>query len=59
MNKYVIINNDNGKFVTPTGSKKSYTSALQNARIFSSYDDAKKNCCGNERVESISSILNI
>ena len=59
MNKYVIINNNSGKYVTPSGSEKSYTSALQNARLFSSYDEAKRNCCGNERVESLASILNI
>ena len=58
---YVIICYDNGKFsscyVAKAGNKSSYTSILQNARIYASRELALKDCCGNEHPVSISDIM--
>lgn len=47
---YVIKRIEDGAYVSPAGSKCSYTLSLQLARTFVSRDAAKKECCGNEFV---------
>ena len=41
-------------YVSKEGRKKSYTTLLKHARIFNTLEEAKKNCCGNERVVNYS-----
>lgn len=48
---YVIVNSDTRKFVAdpdrePNG--QSYSTDIRHVRFFPSYEDAKKDCCGNE-----------
>ena len=45
---YVIMRG--GKYVTPRGSFKSYTSSLQNARIYDTKEQAENDKCENELV---------
>jgi hypothetical protein len=47
---YVILNIETRKYVAPPGQKHSYTKFLQDARKFESADEARRDCCGNERV---------
>jgi len=54
---YVIQRIDDGKFVTPRGAEKSYTTSLRYARIFEVYDQARVNCCGNERAVPLADLL--
>ena len=58
---YVIRCYDNGRFsscyVAKAGNKSSYTSMLENARIYKSKEEALKNCCGNEYPVAISDIM--
>lgn len=54
---YVLIRNDDGKFVAPPGSKKSYTSSLQHARQFASREEAEGHRCGNERIVRTEDLL--
>ncbi len=46
-----------GKFVSIPGCKFSYTSTLNNARVFKSREVAERSACGNEYVVSIESVL--
>ncbi len=48
---YVIVKGN--LYVSKPGSKYSYTNKLQDARRFSSKEEAEKNKCGNESVISI------
>ena len=54
---YVLIRNKDGKFVARPGSKKSYTSSLQNARQFATREDAERDRCGNERTVRTEDLL--
>lgn len=55
---YVIVRDEDGKYVTPPGQDKSYTTKLQEAQGFSSIDAATKfGVCGNESIVPISSIV--
>jgi hypothetical protein len=47
---YVIIREDDGKYVSRRGSKHSYTKRLEDARLFPTESEAKKDACGNEFV---------
>ena len=38
------------KYVSPAGSRSSYTNKLQEARRFPTREAADRECCGNERV---------
>lgn len=50
MELYVIQRAD-GRFVLPPGCERSYTDLLQEAWVFRSKADARRNCCqDNERV---------
>lgn len=45
---YVLVRED-GKFVTPPGSHRSYTGKLQEARVFATREAAERErCVGNE-----------
>jgi len=46
--KYVIKKRQ--YYVSKKGNKNSYTTLLKKARIFNTLEDAKKECCGNERI---------
>jgi len=54
-NKYIIKNNQTGRFVC--NGESSYTNALQKASLFDNYEEAKRNCCGNETVISLAEIF--
>ena len=41
---------EDGKYVTPLGSKSSYVRGIENARAFDTLDAAKRDMCGNERI---------
>jgi hypothetical protein len=47
---YIIKRNEDGKYVAQSGSKSSYTTKLENARIYSTHDAAQADACGNETV---------
>lgn len=59
MNGFIIRNNDTGKFVTPPGSERSYTTVLQNARVFPTREQAERDKCGNETVLPLDSMFYI
>lgn len=50
---YVLKNMDTGKWVTLAGLAHSYTSKLQHARKFESRDEANRNRCGNEHIQTL------
>lgn len=45
---FVIKNTSVNKFVALPGRKNAFTTHLQHARTFRSYESAKVNCCGDE-----------
>lgn len=45
---YVLRRHEDGKFVTPPGSAKSYTARLRDARRFATKEAAEADACGNE-----------
>lgn len=54
---WVIVRSGDGKYVSKEGSQHSYTSKLERAQLFSSKESAQNQCCGNEHVVSVNSIL--
>ena len=55
---FVIRNTETGRYVTPPGSRGSYTTALQHARTWSTREAAERERCpGNERVLSVDEIM--
>jgi hypothetical protein len=57
MSRYVLIRNDDGKFVAPDGSEHSYTRDLTKAKAFPSKEAAESQACGNERAVTVDSLL--
>ena len=57
MPTYVIVRNEDGKYVAMPGSKHSYTTRLEFARTFSTREAAQADCCGNERAVPIENLL--
>lgn len=53
---YVIKRTD-GKYVSKSGSLKSYTTSFTHARKFASRERAEQDMCGNEYVEEIDALL--
>lgn len=47
---YRLKRDEDGKYVTRPGSDKSYTTKLDDARIFASRADAEAEACGNETI---------
>ena len=59
MDGYVIVRREDGKFVTPPGSEKSFTSNLQKARVYPNKSTAESDCCvENESVRPVSDFIN-
>lgn len=56
-NGYVVINSDTGKYVSRPGSARSYTTRLENARIFDTREQAERDKCGNEYIVPLSYVL--
>jgi hypothetical protein len=55
---YLIKNINTGKFVTPSGSEKSYTFNICVAKVFHSIAEAQSyGLCGNEIIVSLESTL--
>jgi hypothetical protein len=53
-----VIRRDDGQYVTPPGSEKSYTADVTKARIFRSREEAKIELCpGNETVVPLLSVF--
>ena len=52
MISYVLVRDD-GKYVSRQGSLHSYTDKLQYARLYSSYEVARNDACGNETPRSL------
>lgn len=48
-----IIRREDGKYVARPGSEHSYTSKLEDARVFRTREEADRDCCGNEQVVPI------
>jgi hypothetical protein len=48
MTYYVLRRDEDGAFVAPSGSRSSYTSALQKAQRFTTREAANAQACGNE-----------
>ena len=59
MKAFVIRRDDDGKYVAPPGSEKSYTRKLEDARTFATRADAERDACGNETVFDVREILNL
>ena len=57
--RYVIKREEGGKMVSRPNSKNSYTNNLQDARVYTSRESAQIDCCGNEYVVDIDSMLHI
>ena len=57
MPTYVIVRNEDGKYVAPPGSKHSYTTRLERARTFSTREAAQADCCGNEHAVAVENLL--
>lgn len=57
MASYVIRRNEDGAFVAPPGSKKSYVKDVRKARIFTDLKTPSSEVCGNETVLTLESVL--
>ena len=54
---YVIRRHEDGAFVAPPGQRSSYTTKLQEARVFQTREAAQRECCGNESVVRVDECL--
>ena len=54
---FVLVRHEDGKFVCPAGSEKSYASDLAKARIYPTREAAEADKCGNESVHPITDFL--
>ena len=57
MPTYVIVRNEDGKYVSLSGRQHSYTTRIEHAKTFSTREAAQGDCCGNEHAVSIENIL--
>ena len=55
--KYVLRRHEDGKYVAPAGQQSSYTTKLENARIFNSQEAAQAEACGNESPIPVDELL--
>lgn len=55
---YVLVRNEDGAFVAPPGSIKSYTHSIQHARRFDTIEAAEAERCGNESPRHLLSLFN-
>jgi hypothetical protein len=51
MTHYLIWSHTQRKFVAPPGQTRSFVDRVLDARRFKTRQEAKANCCGDERVE--------
>ena len=49
---YALQRLNDGKYVAPAGSPRSYVRGIENARAFDTLEAAKRDKCGNERIIS-------
>lgn len=54
---YVLVNNDNGRYVAPGGQESSYTTKLEHAKTYPTREAAEKDACGNERAVPVDSLM--
>lgn len=59
MSRYVIKRTEDGLYVSPNGSPRSYTPKLERARVWSDKDKAQAECCGNEFVANVEDLINL
>lgn len=52
-----VIRRDDGKYVARPGSAHSYTSKLEEARLFATREAAERDCCGNERIIPLAEVF--
>lgn len=60
MNLYVLITRNRqhvGKYVAVPGAKKSFTSALERAQTFATFEAALRNACGDEFPVAVHALL--
>ena len=56
---FVLVRNEDQKFVCPPGAEKSYTSDLVRARIYPTRETAEIDKCGNETVYPVTHFLQV
>lgn len=54
---YVLIRNEDGAYVAPSGSPSSYTRKLENARTYATREAAEGDACGNERAVNVDTLI--
>lgn len=59
MNYVIQKIDDPRKFVRPPGEKYAYTTDINRAVKYASRKEAEGNCCGNERVVPMESVMEI
>jgi len=53
-----VIRRDDGAYVAPLGSARSYTKHVEHARVFRTRESAERERCpGNESIVSVSDVL--
>ncbi len=54
---FVVQNTETGAYVSRSGSAHSYTRGLETARVWQSEPEARRDCCGNERVIRVTDLV--
>lgn len=54
---YILVRNEDGKYVAPSGHGHSYVTKLENAQLFYTIESAKNCACGNERVVKLEDLF--
>lgn len=54
---YVLVRNEDGRYVAPSGSKNSYTTKLEHAKTYRTREAAQSDACGNERAVAVSDLV--
>lgn len=54
---FVIQRLPDGAFATPPGSVRSYTSRLQDARVYETWAEAERDRCENERIRTMEEVM--
>lgn len=55
--RFVLVRDEDGKYVAPAGIEHSYTASLEKARKFVTKAEAERDACGNERAVSVDDLL--
>jgi hypothetical protein len=56
---WIIRNVETNKYVSPSGSEKSYTTDPTKARRFDTKEQAEADACSNERAVDLMALLNL